>query len=198
MSKRSSLSQFILNRRLAQVKRYHATPLHQNETVAEHSFYVAMIARAICGELSERGVRVNTQEVLEKALIHDIEEMFSGDIIQPFKYSDPTLKELIDKLNLKSVDQAFEGLPPTLAAHLINLWKNYHAEKKLEDKIVKISDRLSLIAYCLEQMRLGNRFMVEIFENGMKILLEYKFSWLRPILADIKKEARSLGIKGTS
>lgn len=195
MLRTAPVSQFILNRRLAQIKRYHATPLHQNETVAEHSFYVAMIARAICGVLAEKGIKVKTQEVLEKALIHDIEEMFSGDIIQPFKYSDPTLKGLIDKLNLKSVEKAFEGLPPTLALHLKTLWKDYHAEATLEDKIVRISDRLSLIAYCLEQIRLGNHFMIEILTNGMKILSHYKFSWLVPIMGDIKKEIRELKIQ---
>lgn len=194
MSKRAQVSHFILNRRLAQVKRYHATPLHQNETVAEHSFYVAMIGRALCGVLEEDGIKVKTQEVLEKALIHDIEEMFSGDIIQPFKYADPTLKELIDKLNLKSVDQAFEGLPSSLANHLIYLWKDYHKEESLEDKIVKISDKLSLIAYCLEQIRLGNRYMVEILRNGMKLLESYNFSWLKPIILDIKREIKKAGI----
>lgn len=195
MSKVVPVSQFILNRRLAQIKRYHATPLHQNETVAEHSFYVAMIARAICGVLAEKGIKVKTQEVLEKALVHDIEEMFSGDIIQPFKYSDSTLKELIDQLNVKSIEKAFEGLPPHLATHLKNLWQDYHAEAALEDKIVKISDRLSLIAYCLEQIRLGNRFMVEILDNGMKILSQYEFSWLEPIMRDIKKEIVKLKIR---
>lgn len=195
MAKGVPVSRFILNRRLAQVKRYHATPLHQNETVAEHSFYVAMIARAICAVLEEKGIKVKTQEVLEKALIHDIEEMFSGDIIQPFKYSDSTLKSLIDKLNIKSVEKAFEGLPPSLAAHFKKLWKDYHAEVTIEDKIVKISDRLSLIAYCLEQIRLGNRFMIEILANGMKILSRYKFSWLEPIMGDIKKEIEELKIQ---
>jgi len=88
----NKISQFILNRRLAQIKRYHATPLHQNETVAEHSFYVAIIARALCGLLEEKRVKINTLEVVEKALIHDIEEMFSGDIIQPFKYANKSGK----------------------------------------------------------------------------------------------------------
>lgn len=188
----AKITQFILNRRLAQVKRYHATPLHQNETVAEHSFYVAIIGRAICGLLEENGKKINTQEVLEKSLIHDVEEMFSGDIIQPFKYADPMLKTLIDMLNEKSVEKAFEGLPKQLSNHFKNLWKNYHRENSLEDQVVKIADKLSLVAYCIEQIRLGNKFMVEILDNGMTLLSDYKFPWLKPILTDIKKETKTL------
>jgi putative hydrolase of HD superfamily len=195
MSKRVNVSQFILNRRLAQVKRYHATPMFQNETVAEHGFYVALIGRAICGILEEQGIRINTQKVLEKALIHDIEEMFSGDIIQPFKYSDPSLKKLIDQLNTKSVDKAFEGLPKKLVKHFKNLWNDYKDEKSFEDEVVKIADRLSIIALCLEQIKLGNKFMVEVLKNGLRLLSQYKFSWLRPILADIKKEITKLDIE---
>lgn len=188
----NKISQFILNRRLAQIKRYHATPLHQNETVAEHSFYVAIIARALCGLLEQKGVKINTLEVVEKALIHDAEEMFSGDIIQPFKYANESLRNLIGKLNVKFVDAAFEGLSDNLANHFKILWSEYHKEKKPEDKIVKIADKLSLVAYCIEQIRLGNTYMVEILQNGMKSLTEYKFSWLKPIIKEINTEIKKL------
>ena len=94
----NNVSKFILNRGLAQVKRYHSTPLHQHENVAEHTFYVVSIANALCALLEEKGKSVNKLEVMEKALVHDFEEMYSGDILQPFKYSDPQMKELIDKL----------------------------------------------------------------------------------------------------
>lgn len=185
---KTKIAKFILNRRLAQIKRYHATPLHQNETVAEHSFYVAIIARAICGLLEDKKIKVDKLEVLEKALIHDIEEMFTGDIIQPYKYADYKLKKLIDEINTTFVKSAFEGLPEKLAGHFNNLWLSYHKAKTLEDDIVKISDRLSLVAYCIEQIRLGNHYMIEILENGMKLLHQNKYRWIKPILADIKKE----------
>ncbi len=192
---KNQISQFILNRRLAQIKRYHATPLHQNETVAEHSFYVAMIARSLCGLLEESGTKVNTLEVVDKALIHDIEEMFSGDIIQPFKHANPRLKKLIGELNTKFVEKAFEGLPKQMAAHFKNLWAEYHEGRELEDKIVKVADILSLIAYCLEQIKLGNTYMVEILNNGVRLIKNYKFSWLRPILVDVNSEIKNLKLK---
>lgn len=186
------ISDFILNRRLAQIKRYHSTPLHQNENVAEHCFYVALIARALCSVLEENGQEVNKCEVMEKALVHDMEEMFSGDIAQPFKYADPELKKLIDKLNEKSIDKAFEGLPKKLAEHFKFLWSDYHAGNKMEDKVIKIADRLSLVSYCLEQIKLGNKFMVEILDNGIKMLKNYKLDWLNPIIEDIEKERAAL------
>lgn len=188
----SKISDFVLNRRLAQIKRYHSTPMHQNETVAEHSFYVTIIARALCGLLEERGEKVDKLEVMEKALVHDMEEMFSGDIAQPFKHADPELRKLIHKLNESSVDKAFEGLPPDLAKHFRFLWDDYNKENKLEDQIVKISDKLSLVAYCIEQMKLGNQYMAEILDNGIKLLKHNEFEWLTPIINDIEKERSAL------
>ena len=190
----SDISKFILNRRLAQIKRYHSTPMHSNETVAEHTFYVTIIARSLCGLLEEKGQKVDKLEVVEKALIHDIEEMFSGDIAQPFKYADPELKKLIDELNEKSVDRAFEGLPVKLAEHFKRIWTEQHQNLKFEDKIVKIADRLSLVAYCFEQIKLGNSFMIDILDHGIKLLKDYEFDWLKPIISDIEKE-RSLILK---
>jgi len=188
----NKISEFILNRRLAQIKRYHSTPMHQNETVAEHSFYVTIIARALCGLLEEKGEKIDKLEVMEKALVHDMEEMFSGDIAQPFKHADPELKKLIHKLNENSVDMAFEGLPIDLAKHFKYIWSDYNKENKIEDTIVKIADKLSLISYCLEQIKLGNRFMFDILTNGIKLLEIYKFEWLEPILSDIEKEKEKL------
>lgn len=188
----SEISRFILNRRLAQIKRYHSTPMHQNETVAEHTFYVAIIARALCGLLEEKGEKINKLEVIEKALVHDMEEMFSGDIAQPFKHADPELKNLIHKLNEKSVDKAFEGLPIELAKHFRFLWDDYNKESKIEDKIVKIADRLSLVAYCLEQIKLGNGFMLDILDNGIGLLRNNKYGWLDEIILDIEKERAKL------
>ena len=129
---------------------------------------------------------------MEKALVHDMEEMFSGDIALPFKNSDEELKNLIYKLNEKSVDKAFEGLPSGLAVHFKNLWVENQQEKKIEDKIVKIADRLSLVAYCLEQIRLGNKFMVDILDNGIKLLESYDYNWLKPIISDIEKERENI------
>ena len=188
----NNVSKFILNRGLAQVKRYHSTPLHQHENVAEHTFYVVSIANALCALLEEKGKSVNKLEVMEKALVHDFEEMYSGDILQPFKYSDPQMKELIDKLGEKLIDKAFEGLPLKLAVHYKSIWTDYHHGSKMEDNIVKIADRLSLIAYCLEQIKLGNTFMTDILNNGLKTLKQYDFEWLNPIISDIEKERVNL------
>lgn len=186
----SNISIFILNRRLAQIKRYHATPLPQNETVAEHSFYVAIIARSLCSIVP--GGKVDILEVVEKALIHDIEEMFTGDIIQPFKYYDPKLKKLIDEINNTMVEKAFDGLPRDLADHFTYIWSDYHKNQKIEDKIVKIADKLSVVSYCFEQIQLGNKFMIPILKNAFEMLLEYKFNWLKPVLVEIKKETKKI------
>ena len=61
-----NISEFILNRRLAHIKRYHNEPIPQNENVAEHTYFVTIIARSLCGLLEESGEKINKEEVMEK------------------------------------------------------------------------------------------------------------------------------------
>src|SRR5436190_2241070 len=87
------ISQFVLNRSAAHIKRYHTTPMYAQESVAEHSHFVAMITRTICYALEQASHPVDTLRAVDLAMIHDYEEAISGDIISTFKHSDAELVE---------------------------------------------------------------------------------------------------------
>jgi len=191
---RSEITKFILNRGLANVKRYHISPLTHHESVAEHSFYVALIARSLCDIAEESGEKINVLEVLEKALVHDMEEMYSGDILTPVKHANPEMARMIEQIGEKSFELVLKELPKKQAEHFRFIWLDYHKRLKIEDKIVKIADTLSLIAYCLEQINLGNKFMIQILNNGIDGLRNYNFAWLDLIISDIEDEKEKLKI----
>src|SRR5687768_11560563 len=92
------IARFILDRSAAHIKRYHTTPMFAQESVAEHSHFVAMITRIICYALERAGFRVDTLRAVDLAMIHDYEEAFSGDIISTFKHSEPELVHLLERL----------------------------------------------------------------------------------------------------
>lgn len=66
--------------RAQSVKRWTIVQTVKDQSLAEHTFNVTMIARAICKEL-----RHDDAEVTKAALAHDLDEIFTGDIPTPFK-----------------------------------------------------------------------------------------------------------------
>ena len=68
--------------RLAQVKRWPICHTNKDQSVAEHSFNVMLIAQELVRELDDPDLYL---KVLGYALTHDMNEIETGDIPSPFK-----------------------------------------------------------------------------------------------------------------
>jgi putative hydrolase of HD superfamily len=172
------ISRFILDRSAAHIKRYHTTPMFAQESVAEHSHFVAMITRIICHALEQAGHRVDTPRAVDLAMIHDYEEAISGDIISTFKHSEPELTDVLDRLTDKAIDQVFETLPTELAGYYIDLWRSHNAGSE-EGEIVSVADKLAGLAFTHEQMRMGNQFMEPVYRRFVAIVRTIPYGWWR-------------------
>jgi len=177
-----NISRFILNRSAAHIKRYHTTPTFTQESVAEHSHFVAMITRIMCYALEQSGMAVDTLHAVDLAMIHDYEEAISGDIISTFKHSDPEFVELLERLTDKAIDQVFETLPADLSAYYIELWRGHNAGS-LEGQIVSVADKLAGLAFSHEQLRLGNQFMEPIYRRFVWLIGSIPYDWW-PLVRD--------------
>ena len=171
-----NISRFILDRSAAHIKRYHTTPMFAQESVAEHSHFVAMITRIICYALEQAGQPVDTLRAVDLAMIHDYEEAISGDIISTFKHSEPELTDLLERLTDKAIDQVFETLPADLAGYYIDLWRGHNAGS-VEGEIVSVADKLAGLAFSHEQLRMGNQFMEPIYERFVQIVGTIPYDW---------------------
>ena len=170
------ISRFILDRFAAHIKRYHTTPLFAQESVAEHSHFVAMITRIICYALQEAGHPVDVLRAVDLAMIHDYEEVISGDIISTFKHSDAEFLDLLNRLTDKAIDRVFESLPAGLAGYYADLWRN-HESGAVEGQIVRVADKLAGLAFTQEQLRMGNQFMEPIYHRFAGIVSEIPYDW---------------------
>ncbi|MCP6726501.1 MAG: HD domain-containing protein [Patescibacteria group bacterium] len=175
----------IKNRSLAHIVRYSAHPQHFGESVAEHSFYTAYITAILCRLLKEEEVEINTEKAISMALVHDAEEMFSGDILGPFKHYSEEVTSAIRKVNLEIIQDAFEGLPESLSNHFIALWTEEGEGESIEAQVVKKADRLSLIAKCAEEVHAGNEFFKEMYENQLALLNRDDKPWWNKIKAKV-------------
>ena len=171
-----NISRFILDRSAAHIMRYHTTPMYAQESVAEHSHFVAMITRIICYALEQAGRQVDILRAVDLAMIHDYEEAISGDIISTFKHSEPELTDLLQRLTDKAIDQVFETLPGDLGAYYIDLWRRHNAGS-VEGEIVTVADKLAGLAFAHEQLRMGNQFMEPIYDRFVRIVDTIPYDW---------------------
>lgn len=171
-----NIARFILDRSAAHIKRYHTTPMSTQESVAEHSHFVATITRIICHVLQQAGHPVDALRAVDLALIHDYEEAISGDIISTFKHSDPELIDLLHRLTGKAIDRVFETLPQELATYYIDLWRE-HSAGSLEGQIVSVADKLAGLAFSHEQLRMGNQFMEPVYRRFLWLLGSVPYDW---------------------
>lgn len=69
--------------RSSTVKRWGIVAISKEQSVAEHTFQVTMIASRLCDMMGENAV-VRAQ-VIEYALVHDMAEVLTGDMATPLK-----------------------------------------------------------------------------------------------------------------
>lgn len=79
------------------VSRYHAAPSVPPQSVAAHSWGVAMLLVHIVGD-----PKLLSKELLLEALAHDTGEIFTGDIPFSFKRARPELREILHEEETKA------------------------------------------------------------------------------------------------
>lgn len=128
------------------VKRYHIVRTLRHQSVAEHSWNVALLVYMIYPQARPK--------LIKAALTHDVAEITTGDVPATAKWKEPKIKELLD-----IVEAEFR--------------KKYYIDYKLtskEYKILKWCDMMELVIWCQEEMELGNKYATPIHANGVAYL----------------------------
>ncbi|MFH1188829.1 MAG: YfbR-like 5'-deoxynucleotidase [bacterium] len=180
-----SLFDHILNRGLAHVVRFNSNPQHFSESVAEHSFYVTYFTTIIVHLLESIEENIDSERAMMIALIHDMEEMFSGDILTPFKHHNKHVSEAIKKVNEEMIPEAFDGLPDALKQKFVTLWMEDARQETKEACVVKIADKLALISKCYEEIKAGNTFFEPIYKKELEKLYTREEVWWQRIKHEI-------------
>lgn len=165
-------------RRLKNIRRCNNFPTLQTEDVAQHSFYVTVLAMTLAEEYNayarEHNLSVHpldvenvmdvvsVEDVMKKALFHDIEESFTSDIPFNVKHHSRELNLAMKKCVADILDKVYQGCSVTLHSQ-----RNYNMTCKdyLEGKFVAIADLLEGAWYCYQELVMGNSYIVELFRN---------------------------------
>ena len=130
------------------VKRYHTIPIIREQSNAAHSWGVAVLFDQLWGVKSMNGVRAS--------LYHDCAEYVTGDIPAPIKRSSKNVKEAINEVE-----------------HKFNTELGITVDLNKEDQVkVKFCDCLEGALFCLEELEMGNKMIINVFGKYMEYLRE--------------------------
>ena len=148
------------------------------ETVASHTFRVAIMAWFF----SKKKKNLNLEKVLKLALIHDLCEVYAGDMT-PYDSVIPKDKKRLEKLrkawprfsNVKKIEIALKkykkewqslvkltaGLPISAKEEIVNLWFDYEGRLTKEARFVRQIDRLEIFLQALQYFKANKSFSIK-------------------------------------
>jgi 5'-deoxynucleotidase YfbR-like HD superfamily hydrolase len=148
-----------------ETRRYHTWPVLRTQTVAEHSFHVAMLYSLMAGAhepTPDEPVSLGAAGLMA-ALTHDLAEWEMGDLPAPIKrqlpdYNGRTFREIWggmeeDRLQAKGLDWA-------------------HALHPLELRWLKLADAMDGCLYCVRERAMGNKLITTPFINFRRYVRE--------------------------
>lgn len=134
------------------------------ESVAAHSYGVALTAMLLADECAARGVGVDAGRVVRIALLHDLQETRTGDM--PRTVADYYGKDVRRAAERAAFDDIMRGAGAGHAAAYAELHEDYEARASLEARLVKAADVVDLLAQALAFERAGARGLGEFWEGA--------------------------------
>ena len=126
------------------IQRYSITPRITNETVAEHSFFVATYVMELY-----KDYKFDLNKAVQMAIIHDFAESFIGDITLSTKTMCPELVEAVANVEKEVMFQNFPSF-------IYELYRDYEQRTSVESLIVKLADTMQVKQYAGNEIELGN------------------------------------------
>ena len=124
------------------------------ESIADHSYGVAVTVMLLCDALRAAGVEVDGERALRLALVHDVPEAKTGDIPLPQKSP--------------AIGAALLDLESAIARSLLpdsSLFTEAAAAISLEARLVKAADKIQMMCKALVYERQGRGDLHEFWIN---------------------------------
>lgn len=147
--------------------------LGQAESVADHSFCTALLALTLAGRPPFEAV--DRDRALRMALIHELGEVYAGDITPV----DGVSADEKHALELASLEKVLGGLPAGDELRL--LWEDFEEGSSAEARFVRQLDRLEMGLQAAVYKAEGSERMQEFFDSAERSL---SHPFLRDILAE--------------
>ena len=147
--------------------------INNPESVADHS-YSTTVMSMIFSDLEG----LNTKKIIRMALLHDLAESITGDIIPDYITKD----EKINKESL-AMKQILKNLPDKIAEPYFAIWNEYQKNSSKEAKLLHDIDKLEMAfqAKFYQETGISKEKLQTFFNTAMN---EIRNKNLRNILSD--------------
>ncbi len=151
-------------------------------TVAGHSFYVALISFLFYYEEKPNNNELDEVDIIKRALLHDIPESLTGDIITPTKQKVTGFEELVERVEEVMVtNKLLIDMPKELVSEFKN--KILKPFEGMNGKLVRAADLTAAIIECLMEIKSGNNQMSfrTALNNMLDQLVDSKFTAVQQV-----------------
>lgn len=143
------------------VKRWSIVRTLNTDTVAEHSFYVSFYALQIARLVNWPGPYA---DLTFMALMHDVEETFTSDIISPVK------KQIVDPDALSNfVSEQMKERMPLVEAQLQAIADSMWGSSI--ERIIKVADKTDACLFLILEQRVGNVVLRPLYDDALENLV---------------------------
>lgn len=182
---------------LNNIPRFSGKHLTQYVGGAEHSYRVAILAMIIVDNYNlENDNKINVEEVLRKALIHDIEEAITGDIPTPVKKF-KNFRKIYRELAISLISsEILQGLKDKIKALYLKMWEE---DKDGESgEVIQLADKMEAFLNSYFELKRGNHTLEKPYKNcgefffteeGKRLLNKF------PVAIDILRPAVNINPK---
>lgn len=144
--------------RMNEVYRYSSVYQENNESLSDHVVDVMMMSYLVANDLNKiTEEKIDIGVLLEKCLIHDVDEVITGDIPRNTKYATKVVHQELNKV----ADSAIYMLSEYASIDLYKLWSESKSGK--EGLILSVCDMLSVAKKAVTEINLrGNLTFLKV------------------------------------
>lgn len=146
--------------RLSDLKRYNNMPRIKSESLAEHQYYCGLILI----KLKDYITNIDYSQfcvLLQYLLVHDVGELYTGDIPHNVKQDYPELRTMIEKIEDDYIKH-----------HGFEFLVDYVESNEDLKTLFKLCDTIQVVQYCQNEMKLGNKtdIMFKIKNHALDLI----------------------------
>lgn len=116
--------------------------LHETTTLAGHHYTAALAGWLIAAKIKASGGEINERKVVLMLLIHDLSELFGGDIAGPLNRKYPDLRQHKDLIGERTITLLTNYLGAEPGRAFLALWRELEEGETDEAVVVKIIDQM--------------------------------------------------------
>lgn len=160
----------------------------KEESLADHIADVAVLSYMLTLRFNSYGENLNVGDVLEKAILHDLDEVLTGDIPRSTKYYSQEGLSAMRGVALDAITKLAENLPGS--DQLVDKWKSAKSGK--EGAILVMADMLCVARKVITETKLlGNGYFLKVAYEMINNLNELKAELEQGELSSFNEQSKA-------